>query len=348
MHSGADFEPPASWDGEDLSRAQAWRAQWADRRDALGRSTVSSGPEVRRAERIALQQGFVLTTAQARDAGVDRALVRRLLRRREWSVPRHGTLAVVNVGADRRARITLAATAAALVRPGSVISHESAATLFGLPVRADPAVPVLSIAPRSRASTPTVRLWNVTVPSTDRASWYGVPITTIARTVADIARQDRGGALVVADAALAERLVTIDDLQAAATLCARWPGGRSAQWVVAHADRLAESPLESLTRACLLIGGLPKPELQVRIRDADGLIGRVDLLWREQRVIVEADGELKYRGPRDLWNEKKRQDRLIRTRHQVERVTNDDIVGAEARLVARIRRALIEGGWTPT
>ncbi len=290
----------------------------------------------------------MLTTTQARDAGVDRALVRRLLRRREWSVPRHGTLAVVNVGADRRARVALAAAAAALVRPGSVISHESAAILFGLPVRIDPFVPVLSVARRTRASTPTVQLWNITMASTDRTSWYGAPVTTIARAVADIARHDRGGALVVADAALAERLVTIDQLRAAAALCAGWPGGRSVQWVVAHADPLAESPLESLTRACLLIAGLPKPELQVRIRDADGLIGRVDLLWREQRVIVEADGELKYRAPRDLWNEKKRQDRLIRTRHQVERVTNDDIVGDEVRTIARIRRALVEGGWAPT
>jgi very-short-patch-repair endonuclease/predicted transcriptional regulator of viral defense system len=335
------------WDGEDQSRAQAWRAQWVDRRDALGQS---QWPQVRRAEQVALGQGFVLTTAQARAAGVDRAMARSLIRRRLWSVPRYGTLAVVSVGPNRRARLALAATATALTRPGSVISLESAAILHGLPVRTDPPTPVLSIDPktRPRAATSTVRMLGVTVEPADRIDWFGVPVTTVTRTVSDVSRHDRRGGLVVADAALTERLATLNELRAGTARCAHWAGARSAHWVVAHADRLAESPLESLTRACLLIGGLPKPQLQAVIQDADGNIGRVDMLWREQRVIVEVDGRLKYNRPRDIWNEKKRQDRLARAGYQVERVINDDVIADEARLVARVRRALVAGGWTST
>ncbi len=201
---------------------------------------------------------------------------------------------------------------------------------------------MLSIDPitRPRAATSTVRVLGVTVESADWIDWFGVPVTTVARTVSDVSRQDRRGGLIMADAALAERLATLDELQTAVDRCARWAGARSAQWVLAHADRLAESPLESLTRACLLIGGLPAPQLQAVIRDGDGPIGRVDMLWREQRVIVEVDGRLKYNRPRDVWNEKKRQDRLARAGYRVERVINAEVVEDEARMVARVRRAL--------
>ncbi len=36
MQTGADLEPPVPRAGENLSRAQAWRAQWVDRRDSFG------------------------------------------------------------------------------------------------------------------------------------------------------------------------------------------------------------------------------------------------------------------------------------------------------------------------
>src|SRR5450755_3991769 len=94
-------EPRPPWAGERLSRAQAWRAEWAFRREALDDSL---SPELRRAARVAVEQGFVITVAQARAAGVERAQVRRLVRLRDWSVQRRGTLAVVGVGTHRRSQ----------------------------------------------------------------------------------------------------------------------------------------------------------------------------------------------------------------------------------------------------
>src|SRR5260221_7532278 len=113
-----------------LAGLRAWRVRWADRVELLGRS---ASPAVHRAERIALTQGFVLTVGQARAAGITSAQARSLVRLRQWFSPRRATLGIVNVGTDALGRAALAASAAALVRGGSVVSHESAAVLLGLP-----------------------------------------------------------------------------------------------------------------------------------------------------------------------------------------------------------------------
>jgi very-short-patch-repair endonuclease len=192
----------------------------------------------------------------------------------------------------------------------------------------------------ARAGSPDPGRRRAGLDADEIALWYGVALTSVARTVVDLARADRGAGLAAADAALAERLTSRDALRAAAARCSGWPGNASARWVADHADPLAESPLESLTRACLMTGGLPRPQLQAVIRDELGFVGRVDLLWPVHRVIVEADGRVKYQQPRDVWNEKRRQDRLVRLGYRVERVTWADVVDHPHRTVGWVRDAL--------
>jgi hypothetical protein len=156
-------------------------------------------------------------------------------------------------------------------------------------------------------------------------SWFGAPVTSLARTVIDLARNDRRAGLVATDAALHERVVSADDLVAAARRCSGWPGARAAREIVTLASSLAESPLESLTRLCVLDAGLPTPQLQVRITDPrDGWRCRVDLLWPEQRVVLEADGKIKYTDA-VIWREKRRQVRLERLGYRVLRAIWADV-----------------------
>jgi hypothetical protein len=321
---------------EDLSRAQAWRVRWADRRDLLGEDQPAN---LRRATRLAAGQGFVLTTRQAAAAEVDHAQVRRLLRSGRWSAPRRGVLAVISP-LDERDRAALAAAAVALVRATTVISHRSAAILHGLPVVTMPPIPDVTAPAGTRASTASIRLWRAGLDQAEISRWHGSSVTGVARTVADLSRIDRGWGLVAADAAIADRLMTDDALWAAVSRCAGWPGAAGMRWVADRADGGSESPLESLTRGCLLAAGLPAPRLQVRIDDAAGFVGRVDMLWPDERVIVEADGRLKYQKPRDVWDEKKRHDRLVRLGFVVERVIWSDVQDHPARTVTRIREAL--------
>jgi very-short-patch-repair endonuclease len=52
-------------------------------------------------------------------------------------------------------------------------------------------------------------------------------------------------------------------------------------------DGGAESPQESRLRLLLIRGGLPAPETQIEFRD---LRIRVDMGWRQWKVVVEYDG----------------------------------------------------------
>ena len=83
----------------------------------------------------------------------------------------------------------------------------------------------------------------------------------------DIARTSRCDGLIAADAALREQLTSTVELEATASSCVGWPGITDARWVIDRADSLAESALESFTRACLLERGVPGPVLQAQIRD---------------------------------------------------------------------------------
>ena len=51
---------------------------------------------------------------------------------------------------------------------------------------------------------------------------------------------------------------------------------------------------------------------------------RVDLLDERHRLITEADGRRKYEHPRDLWDEKRREDALREENYSVIRFTMAD------------------------
>jgi hypothetical protein len=327
----------ARWD-DGRSSVERWQARWSERAYRLA---VDAPADLRQAHRVAGRQGFVLTTGQARAAGLDSARLRSLIRRKVWWTPRRGIVVVLRAD-DDSVIATLTATAAALARPGSVISHASAAVLHGLPtIATEEQHPVLTIGPRHAQGKSSIELHRAQLGADEVSLWYGTPITSVARTVIDLARGERGAGLVAADAAIREGLVRPAALWATATRWAGWPGAASARWVAEHADGLAESPLESLTRECLLVGGLPPAQLQGEISDGTGWRARLDLLWRDRRVIVEADGRVKYRENQDaLWREKRRQERLEQLGFRVVRVSWQEVVHEPTRTVQRVRSAL--------
>jgi very-short-patch-repair endonuclease len=317
---------------EPVGPIRAAEAAWAARARELS-------PNGDAAARAAVAQGFVPTPAQARAAGLADTVVRGRVRRGEWDRPRHGVLSVVPTRDDTR--LAVAATAAALVRPGHVISHRSAAVLHGLPLLGRPDMPELTgPADATHGRRYAVAVRPATLSAADVTTWYGAPVTTIARTVIDLARLDRRDGLIAADAARHERVVTPGELEEAVRRCAGWPGARAAREVVARASPLAESPLESLVRLCVLDAGLPAPQLQVRITDpADGWWCRVDLLWPGQRVVLEADGKVKYTNA-ELWREKRRQLRLERLGYRVVRAIWSDVAQQPDALLQHLRLCL--------
>ncbi len=181
------------------------------------------------------------------------------------------------------------------------------------------------------------------LPTRDRTELDGLPLTTLERTVVDVACSSRGHhALMVADSALrlgADR-GRIDQLIAGR---AGRRGIARARLVVAAADPLAESPGESILRWFLLDPALPvfTPQVGVRTRGGDF---RVDLGVPRLRVAIEFDGAIKYTGEYGLpshveADEVRRQALLEREGWIVERFGWADLADRDG-VVTRVQRAL--------
>ncbi|MFN2560382.1 MAG: endonuclease domain-containing protein [Jatrophihabitans sp.] len=218
------------------------------------------------------------------------------------------------------------------------MSGRSAAVLHGLPTFAVPPLPVLTSREPvglGHRGTTTVRLAGLR--DDDVTTWFGVPVTSVARTVVDLARHDRVDGVMAGDAALHEQLVETSALDAALATARGWPGIRRARSVLALASPLSESPLESLVRLRLHDAGLPQPARHVWI---PGTSYRVDMLLPGHRLIIEADGREKYSGD-ELWAEKRRETRLRALGYRVERLLWEDVVRrwpeTRRRLLATLR-----------
>lgn len=122
----------------------------------------------------------------------------------------------------------------------------------------------------------------------------GVRTTSDARLAVDIAREAPFlHAVVTADAVLGRGVPTSDLVEVLGHM-AGWPGAEPAQAVVAFADGLSESALESVSRVRCRQHALPAPELQVEVYRGSTFVARVDKLWRGLRVVGEDDGMAKF------------------------------------------------------
>ncbi len=199
----------------------------------------------------------------------------------------------------------------------------------------------------------------------DVVSIEGIPCTSLARTALDVARgRPLPQALVVLDAALRRLIlscpeaagapadvVTADvrlrawaheELRAALARCRERRFAPALAVALERADASAETALESASRGLLHVAGLPSPELQIWVRGDDGRWYRCDMGWREQRVLGEADGRVKYRTPEDLWEEKRRQEAILGTGDwtRLVRWTSTDVWRGPDTFLARVARAL--------
>ena len=139
-----------------------------------------------------------------------------------------------------------------------------------------------------------------------------------------------------------------DDLLATAETLRLRRGARRVARVASFANGLSESAGESWTRVVLADFGAPPPELQVDILDEGLWLARVDFCWPSQRVVLEFDGEKKYRAALRapgrsvedvVIEEKRREDRLRAAGWTVLRIVWDDLREPE-----RLRRLLRRAG----
>lgn len=121
-------------------------------------------------------------------------------------------------------------------------------------------------------------------------------------------------------------------------------GVKAVRWAIPRADPAAESPGESLSRARIILAGLPDPVVNPGIQLPMGMVF-VDHLWAQFGVVGEVDGRMKYTSPDVLYREKVREDQLRRAGFLVVRWTVDEMLQNPAQVMARIAAALRERGW---
>lgn len=268
----------------------------------------------------------------AETSGARGDVVRRAARRGDVRRVRRGAY----VGTDRWAELDDAQrqllevhAAVAALRSPALVSHRSAALLWGLPVVGARGGRVhLTFVGNSGGVSHGAVVRHAVERPVPEALVDGHRVTSVARTVVDLARTDGFLTGVAAgDAALHRGLVTLDELRAEVEAAGNGRGVRVARDVVVFVDGRSESAGESLSRVRIHELGLPAPELQHVVDDRRGFVGRVDFWWEEFAVIGEFDGRSKYGigGDRNaagqLWDEKIREDRLRATGARMARWT---------------------------
>lgn len=295
---------------------------------------------------IAATQHGLFAAAQALAAGYNEREIKVLTRTREWTRLRRGIYIESHlVPTDDAARHVVGARAALLrVRDGAFTSHLTAALVHELDAL-DPDFATIHLTRIGLASSRTeagVHHHVAHVPPGRVITVRGLSVTDLPWTVIDTARElTFEKAVVIAESALWHERTTSESLHSVLLTCADWPGARNAGRVVAFASNGSESPGESLARIAFERLALPQPRQQVAVRDAVGLIGRVDFLWDQHRTIGEFDGRLKYDGERGetLYDEKRREDRLREAGFEVVRFGWADVQGEAKPLGRRLLAA---------
>jgi very-short-patch-repair endonuclease len=233
-----------------------------------------------------------------------------------------------------------ASEAAALLSIGAdcVISHASAAAIWGLSSRPADGVQVTVIArhPRPRSNVEIHRVPHLD--PRDVRLRQRLPVTAPARTVIDLAGLERDATL---ERALAEArvagLVDDADLEAAIERAPGRPGVATVKRILELESGRARSRSEAERRFMALVAAarLAAPATNVRLSGYE-----VDFLWAVARLVVEVDGH-RYHGHRAAFERDRLRDQvLVASGYRVVRVTWRQLVDEPFALVARIAQAL--------
>jgi very-short-patch-repair endonuclease len=218
-----------------------------------------------------------------------------------------------------------------------VLSHRTAAAHWGL-LRTDQ-TRIDVTASRGRHGAPGIRLHRTrSLDAQDATRYEGIPITSVSRTLLDLAATARDSELERA-LAQAERLQLYDH-RAIETTIARNNGHRGTR-VLAQATsrtpRWTRNEWEAEFLDLIRQAGLPEPETNDAFHILDYGQCEPDYHWPQHHVIVETDG-FETHGTRHAFrNDRAKDAALTAAGYRVLRFTRDD---APALAIKRLRAVL--------
>lgn len=291
----------------------------------------------------ARRQYGLFSRAQALALGLTLRVIEARIRAGRWERVARGVYSFPGWAPSWRRSLMAACLEAG---PGAVVSHEAAAALHGL-ATFSPGPVVVMLAHGDHQHLRTGRLRQ----STDLRSHHckvvgGIPVTTVARTLVDLAAVIRPGRLRIAvEDALAARSCTLPSLSECHAELRR-PGKRGIGAVDLVLRALGPGPirsaseLERLLRRVLVEGGLPEPVREYEAPWGRDTPGRVDLAYPPAKVILEADSRRWHTRERDFEIDRRRDREAQLAGWQVYRFTWQDLVNDPEGVVETVRRAL--------
>jgi len=215
---------------------------------------------------------------------------------------------------------------------GAVLSHQTAADLWNIRPSASPAIHVIVPTTAGRKQ-PSIRVHRTrSLPAEDVANVDGIPVTTVHRTLTDLARTlDAASLRKTVERANRLRLLDLREIER---------GRRSRRLEKAIADAHlghVDSDLESDFLALCRAHGIPEPETQALV------VGhRVDFLWREERLVVETDGWEYHSGRREFRDDRRRDADLTLHGYAPLRFTYEDVHRDAERTASRVTALLAQ------
>jgi predicted transcriptional regulator of viral defense system len=291
---------------------------------------------------LAGSQHGVVSRAQLRALGVDRYALRRRIRAGHLH-PLHGgrVYSVTRAPLTRRG-VYLAAVMAA--GDGTVLSHRAAADVWGIRQNAT-WVEVTVRTTARRIPDATVHRTRVLDPQ-DTTVREGIPVTSVARTLLDLAVVLRPGDLEVA-IDRAERL-RILDLNAVVEVLQRANGRKGAatlrRIVTSYESSTQKSRLETAFKELLKRApDIPSPFFNALV-DGQRRTNEVDAQWEREGLAVQVDGFEWHHTRRDREADARSDADLELAGYRVIRLTWDDVNVNGERTLKRLRVALAERG----
>jgi very-short-patch-repair endonuclease len=243
------------------------------------------------------------------------------------------------VGLEESPHVMLTAVARRLPT-GAAFSGRSAAWLHGLDVI--PCNPIEVTIPKrvGRGHLAGTSVRRAALANTEIVVRRGLPTTSALRSAVDLGRRNSLTEGVVAtDMFLHARLISIATLRAYIDEHSRARGIARLRRVVELAEPKAESAMETRLRMLLVLAGLPRPEVQVSLKDRDGrFLGRPDLLYRPESLAIEFDGG----NHRDrLVDDNRRQNDLVGAGFRLLRFTAPDVYATPDLVVMQVRAQMV-------
>ena len=243
---------------------------------------------------LARRQHGVVTRAQMVHLGLSQDVIDAWARNGRIHRVTRGVYAPGRASLDPRGRIHAAVLACGA---GTIASHRSAAYLLGIGERSPLVVDVI---PANRGGRSIDGIKAHLVPFPGRTEWgyvHGIPVTSVARTIVDLAGtygEEQLGQAV--ERAATERLLDIARIDAILAASPRRHGTPCLRRVLSPWRPVAETAkfatFRSLFEAKLLplvaAAGLPLPRFNAPVQTAERVL-EVDLLWEQARFVVEAD-----------------------------------------------------------